>query len=182
MARTWQWGPLARPAAVVAPSSDTQCAYHIIYNILCHSIRGVGGRQHRAPSALLQHLPVPPLPSRWMGKHQNSALGCCMSPGSDVLLWLQTQKGAVVFACVAAGLTAAVHALISQFSLQQSFNLFAQNYLSTIFKPHTHTRLQQFKKFWTISTSPFHSNVERTDTSYALLDTEDGDRIEKQTT
>lgn len=71
-----------------------------------------------------------------MEKHQNSTLGCCASPGSDVLLSLQTQKGAVVFAHEAAGLTAAAHVLISQLSLQQSFNLFAQNYLSTIFKPH----------------------------------------------
>lgn len=87
------------------------------------------------------------LPSRWMGKCQNSMLGCCASPGSNALLSIQTQKGSPVFARKAAGLAAAAHALISQLSLQQSFNLFAQNYLSTILKSHTHTRFQRFKMF-----------------------------------
>lgn len=65
-------------------------------------------------------------------------LRCCVSPGRDVLLSLRTQKGAVRFSREAAGVTATVHALISQLSLKQSFNLFAQDYLSSIFKPHTH--------------------------------------------
>lgn len=136
----WQEQGKGVPLPDICPGgSQREHTVHILWtlNILCH---------FHFRACVKQLVPASSSSSTIFNmekKYQNSTWGCCTSPGSATKCPSNKKwsSGICIQSCQADCSNAHSHLLIQS---SAGFNLFAQKYLSAIFK--SHTRFHQLKK------------------------------------